>query len=96
MADLFAGCCLGTPSQHAIYEDCPLERAELINAELLRALDDLLVFHSPTHPRHEALHEEYAESCIANEISFSAATMLDDLLRAARNAVANARGEVPA
>lgn len=60
--------------------------------ELLEALDDLLVFHSPTHPRHEALHEQYAESCIANEISFSSATLLDDLVRAASTAIAKATG----
>lgn len=25
MADLFAGCCIGTKGQHAIWEPCPLE-----------------------------------------------------------------------
>ena len=56
--------------------------------ELYEALDRLVIFHQPSHPLHDALHEDYAEECIANEISFSSATLLDSLVRAARAALA--------
>lgn len=61
-------------------------------SELLDALERLAIFHQSTHPLHGDLHEEYAEDCIANEISYSSATLLDSLVRAANAAIAKATG----
>lgn len=58
--------------------------------ELLEALDDLLAFHDHTHPRHDALLEDYQESCIANEVPAKAADLLDNLQQAARAAITKA------
>lgn len=57
--------------------------------ELMReALDNLLAFHDHTHPRHDALFEDYQEDCIANERHALSADLLDDLQTAARNTLA--------
>lgn len=68
------------------------DEVEAVKDPVADALRNFVIFHSPTHPEHDKMHEEFAEDCIANECPMTVADMLDDLVSAAKRAL----GEQPA